>query len=94
MDLETRFIENGRLICPKCHGELKSLDVDYWRAGAWCNCKDYNKSFDIPVPEHYCRDCRRVSSFEEIIINDIYSYTVKLNAHGVFAGFGFIFSNW
>jgi transcription elongation factor Elf1 len=81
MDLETRFIENARLVCPKCNRELKSLDVDYRRAGAWCNCKDCNKSFDIPVPEHYCRDCHKVSSFEEIMINDVYSYTIKLKMH-------------
>jgi uncharacterized protein YbaR (Trm112 family) len=77
LDLETKFIRNGRLVCPKCNQELRNEDVDYRKAGVWCSCKDCSKSFDIPVPEHYCRDCHKVSSFEEIIINDVYSYTSK-----------------
>ncbi len=77
MDLETKFIRNGRLVCPKCSRELKSEDVDYRKAGVWCNCKECSKSFDIPVPENYCRDCHKISSFEEVVINDVYSYTSK-----------------
>jgi transcription elongation factor Elf1 len=79
MDLEAKFLQNGKLVCPKCNKELKQLDVDYRKAGVWCNCKDCNKSFDIPVSEHYCRACRDVSSFEEVVINDVYSYTLKAN---------------
>lgn len=79
MDLETKFQKNGELVCPKCNQELKKLDGDYRKAGVWCACKDCNKSFDIPVPEHFCKDCHEVSTFEEAIISDVYAYTLKAN---------------
>ncbi len=79
MDLETKFQQNGNLVCPKCRQELKKLDGDYRKAGVWCSCKECNKSFDIPVPEHFCKDCHEVSTFEEAVIDDVYSYTLKAN---------------
>lgn len=79
MDIESKFTKNGLLICPKCNKELKQVDVDYRKAGVWCSCKDCNKNFDIPVAEHFCRDCHQISTFEEVVINDVYSYTPKGN---------------
>jgi hypothetical protein len=79
MDLELKFQQKDKLVCPKCNQDLKKPDVDYRKAGVWCSCKDCNKSFDIPVTEHFCKDCHEVSTFEEAIINDVYSYTLKAN---------------
>jgi transcription elongation factor Elf1 len=79
MDLETKFQQNGKLNCPKCNKELKTIDVDYRKAGVWCTCKECNKSFDIPVPEHFCKNCHDVSTFEEVTINDVYSFSLKAN---------------
>jgi len=77
MDVEESFRKGDKYVCPKCHLELKKVDVDYRRAGVWCTCKDCTKSFDIPVPEHFCRNCNAISSFEEAVIRDVYSYTLK-----------------
>lgn len=77
MDIEENFREGNKLICPKCHKELKKLDVDYRRAGTWCTCKNCGKSFDIPVTTHFCRDCHATSSFEDAIIKDVYAYSLK-----------------
>jgi hypothetical protein len=79
MDVEDKFCEGDKRICPKCHEELRKIDVDYYKAGIWCTCKDCEKSFDIPVPAHFCRNCRATSTFEEVIIKDVYSYTLKEN---------------
>jgi transcription elongation factor Elf1 len=79
MDIESKFQQKDKLVCPKCNQELKKPDVDYRKAGVWCSCKDCNKSFDIPVTEHFCKDCHEVSTFEEAIINDVYAYTLKAN---------------
>ncbi len=79
MDLELKFQQKEKLVCPKCNQELKKPDVDYRKAGVWCSCKDCNKSFDIPVTEHFCKDCHEVSTFEDAIITDVYSYTLKAN---------------
>ena len=77
MDVEANFRVGDKYICPKCHEVLKKIDVDYRKAGVWCACKDCNKSFDIPVPEHFCRSCNANSTFEEVLIKDVYSYTLK-----------------
>jgi hypothetical protein len=80
MDLEENFRQNGKLMCPKCHEELKKADSDYRKAGVWCACNDCGKSFDIPVSEHYCRNCHTISNFEQATIKDVYAYTLNANA--------------
>ena len=80
MDVEENFEKENKLICPKCHEELKKLDIDYRKAGMWCTCKDCNKSFDIPVSTHFCRNCHENFMFENAIIKDVYSYSLKEEA--------------
>jgi hypothetical protein len=77
MDIEANFREGDKYVCPKCHEELRKIDVDYRKAGIWCKCGDCHKSFDIPVSEHFCRSCHANSTFEEALIKDVYSYTLK-----------------
>ena len=79
MDVEDKFCEGDKCVCPKCNEELRKIDVDYRKAGVWCTCKDCEKSFDVPVPAHFCRYCGKNSTFEEVIIKDVYSYTLKEN---------------
>jgi hypothetical protein len=59
---------------------LRKLDVDYRKAGTWCTCKDCNKSFDIPVSAHFCRNCHANFTFEDAVIKDVYSYKLKEEA--------------
>jgi len=79
MDLEENFLEGSKYVCPKCHEKLTKIDVDYRKAGIWCICDDCNKSFDIPVPAHFCRNCHTDSTFEEATIKDVYFYTLTEN---------------
>lgn len=80
MDVEENFLKAGKLICPKCHDELKKLDADHRKAGIWCVCKDCGKSFDIPVSGLFCRDCLFDFTFEDAVIKDVYSYRLKEEA--------------
>jgi thiol-disulfide isomerase/thioredoxin len=80
IDVEDNFHKENKLVCPKCHEELKKPDVDYRRAGVWCTCKDCRKSFDIPVASHFCRDCHGDFTFEEITIKNVYSYSLREEA--------------
>jgi hypothetical protein len=78
MDVEENFKKgSNKLVCPKCHEELRKLDIDYRKAGMWCTCKDCSKSFDIPVTAHFCRDCHTSFTFEEAVIKDVYAYSLK-----------------
>ena len=89
MDVEENFRKSGKLICPKCHEELKRPDVDYRRAGIWCVCKDCGKSFDIPLTGLFCRDCHLNFTFEDAVIKDVYSYRLKEEAKQE-AGLGWV----
>ena len=77
MDVEENFRKGNKLVCPKCHEELKKEDVDYRKAGVWCSCKDCGKSFDIPVTAHFCRDGHTVFTFEDAVIKDVYAYRLR-----------------
>jgi hypothetical protein len=77
MDLEKNFRQGERYVCPKCHEEMRKIDVDYRKAGVWCTCSNCSKSFDIPVSEHFCRACTTVSTFEEAAIKEVYTYTLS-----------------
>jgi hypothetical protein len=77
MDLEANFRQGDRYICPKCHEEMRKIDVDYRKAGVWCTCSSCNKSFDIPVSEHFCRNCSNKSTFEEATIKEVYIFTLN-----------------
>lgn len=74
IDTEDRFLADDKLVCPKCDKELTKPDVDHRKAGVWCSCNDCGKSFDIPVPSHFCRDCRQNFTFEDALYKDVYSY--------------------
>jgi transcription elongation factor Elf1 len=82
MDVEENFRKGGKLVCPKCHEELKKPEVDYRKAGIWCTCEDCGKSFDIPVTRHFCRECQADFTFEEVEIRDIYAYTLNEEVKG------------
>ena len=82
MDLEANFRQGGKYVCPKCHEVMRAIDVDYRKAGVWCTCNSCSKSFDIPVSEHFCRNCHATSTFEEASIKEFYSYTLNENVRG------------
>ncbi len=77
IDIEERFKKKGEINCPKCGAELTKPDVDYRKAGVWCSCSECGKSFDIPVPSHFCRKCNEDFTFEDATYRDVYSYSLN-----------------
>jgi transcription elongation factor Elf1 len=77
IDSEELFYKKDRLVCPKCGTELTKPDVNYRKAGIWCSCNDCGKSFDIPVPSHYCRECKADFTFEDAKYRNTYSYSLN-----------------
>ncbi len=80
IDIEDNFQTKENLVCPKCGTELVRPDLDYNKAGVWCSCNKCTKSFDIPVPDHFCRECETNFSFDDAIYKDVYSYTLSPKA--------------
>ncbi|RLI21888.1 hypothetical protein DRO54_02495 [Candidatus Bathyarchaeota archaeon] len=78
IDVEERFLnKKGKLVCPKCGKVLEKPDIDYRRAGIWCKCNECGKNFDIPVTNHFCRDCKKTFNFENAVCKHVYSYTLS-----------------
>jgi transcription elongation factor Elf1 len=80
IDTEDHFQKDDKLVCPRCKKELTNPDVDYHRAGVWCTCNQCGKSFDIPVPAHFCRDCHQNFTFDDALYKDVYSYSLTPEA--------------
>ncbi len=80
IDTEEKFRKDDKLVCPRCRKELTKPDFDHHKAGVWCTCNQCGKSFDVPVPAHFCRDCRRNFGFEEALYKDVYSYSLTPEA--------------
>jgi hypothetical protein len=80
IDVEEKFRDKDTLVCPRCKKQLTKLDIDYRKAGVWCTCNECARSFDIPVPSHFCRDCHRRFTFEDCLYQDVYSYYVSEEA--------------
>jgi len=89
IDTEDRFKKEDKLVCPRCHSELNKPEVNFRRAGIWCSCNDCNKSFDIPVPSHFCRVCSKGFTFEDAVYRDVYSYSLNAEIMKE-AGMGYI----
>lgn len=82
MDVEKNFRKEDKLVCPKCHEELRKVDVDYRKAGVWCTCNDCSRSFDIPIVAHFCRGCHTNFTFEDAVIQDVYTYVLNEEVRG------------
>jgi transcription elongation factor Elf1 len=80
IDTEDHFQKGDKLVCPRCNKELTNPDLDYHRAGVWCTCNQCGKSFDIPVPAHFCRECEENFTFDDAICKDVYSYSLTPEA--------------
>jgi hypothetical protein len=80
IDTEEHFRQGEKLVCSRCHKELTKPDVDFKKAGVWCVCSSCGKSFDIPVPSHFCRDCHFTFTFEDAVYKDVYAYTLSEEA--------------
>jgi len=78
--MEKNFRNDNKLVCPTCGAELSKPDVDYRKAGIWCTCNDCKKSFDIPVPMHFCRNCHTNFMFEDAVSKDVYVYRLTEEA--------------
>lgn len=77
MDVEEKFRNKDGLVCPKCGRTLAGMDVDFRRGGVWCTCNKCRKSFDIPFPRHFCRDCQTKFTFEDAKLKDAYKYNLN-----------------
>lgn len=67
INFSNKFMNDGRLVCPKCNQELRRLGVDYRKIGNWVfceNCSDFYGEANINLR---CNSCKTVYSLNESI---------------------------
>jgi Thaumarchaeal output domain 1 len=58
---ESRFVDGGRLMCPKCHRELRHFGVDYEKPGNVTVCRSCSAMNAEPIVQFICLDCARAT---------------------------------
>jgi CheY-like chemotaxis protein len=70
------FEKGEKLVCPKCNKQLKSMGVDYRKAGNWFSCGNKH-FFGMPWIEYQCNECGRVFPLEEGDFVNLYRYSIN-----------------
>jgi GGDEF domain-containing protein len=69
---EERFLDGGRLTCPKCTTHLRAVGVDYDRALESFHCNDCGFDFSEPDVTALCLHCGRRTPPEDLIARDVH----------------------
>jgi len=81
LDFERNFASStGKMICPKCSNELKSLGLDYSRISDIYECQNCKSMHQLAPQQYICLKCLNVSASQELEILQVYTYEVNKNA--------------
>jgi len=69
---EGRFLDGGRLTCPKCATHLRAVGVDYDRALESFHCNDCSFDFSEPDVVAACLHCSRRTATEDLIAREVH----------------------
>lgn len=74
--VETDFINENQLICPKCLQELRNIGVDYDKPGKGYVCRNEscNNQFQKPLVKAQCINCGLEHEPSDLQIKKIYKY--------------------
>jgi len=77
-DLENNFMQDKKLVCPKCRKELKLIGVDYFRVISALKCKECQNIFTIPEVSYDCNQCGNSGfSLSDGRWNQMYNYEIN-----------------
>ncbi|MBB3047558.1 hypothetical protein FHR99_001824 [Litorivivens lipolytica] len=77
---EAEFMVTGRPRCPKCHGDVQHIGVEYNRPGQFVVCGDCNFWATEPVLQAWCAACNTYHSPADLRPVNISSYSLTQNA--------------
>lgn len=77
VDFEDKFVEEGKIVCPKCHETLEKLGVDYRKIGVWYHCLDCGGFSGEPIEKLRCLNCQREYLREDCLLKPIWGYEVN-----------------
>ncbi|WP_456392932.1 TackOD1 domain-containing metal-binding protein [Persephonella sp.] len=70
------FIQGDKLVCPKCHEELKHIGVDYDKTMEQYYCSDCHSSFTEPDISITCANCSKEWKPEDVVTKYVYNYFI------------------
>ncbi|MEM2533551.1 MAG: hypothetical protein QXK12_05970 [Candidatus Nezhaarchaeales archaeon] len=70
------FKSSGKLVCPSCKRELRSLGSDYLIVGAWFKCSGCGKTFEMPGVSHRCVACGFNFDFKDSVYEAVKEYSL------------------
>ncbi|MEM2293615.1 MAG: hypothetical protein QXX41_10110 [Nitrososphaerota archaeon] len=70
------FKSSGKLVCPSCKRELRSLGTDYLIVGAWFKCCECGKTFEMPGVSHRCVACGFNFDFKDSLYEAVKEYSL------------------
>jgi hypothetical protein len=74
---EDEFLFRGKLVCPSCKQELRSLDIDYRSKGVLYKCRDCHDTFNYPSLKWGCLRCASATSADKVLEVNAYSYSLN-----------------
>jgi hypothetical protein len=74
---EDEFSLKGKLVCPKCKQELRTLGRDYHSLGVLYKCRDCAEIFNQPYIKWRCLKCSSITEGEKITEINVYSYSLN-----------------
>lgn len=86
VDFEQEFYSRG-FKCIKCDKEMKTLGVDYRRAGVFFKCISCGRVTAVPVRRYICTECDRANIEEELTLKPYFRYVVVADKLAAVRGF-------
>ena len=76
-NLESLFLTNGGLECPRCHKSLLVESKDYLRGKLMYKCHACGNLYDSPVIDYHCQKCGEYFPIEELGETVVYQYEIN-----------------
>lgn len=73
---ESEFLSHGRPMCPKCHGAIQHIGVEYNRPGRFTTCHNCNFWATEPQLAAWCAECDRFHSPADLVPMNIHSFAI------------------
>jgi len=75
-NLESLFLTNGGLECPRCHKSLLVESKDYVRGRLMYKCHACGNLYDSPIIDYHCQKCGEYFPIEELGETLVYQYEI------------------
>jgi len=74
---DEKYRAGGKLVCPKCETELKSLGEYYRVVGSWFYCNDCKKKFEEFYSAQQCKKCGEQFPIRDAELEGCYAYSLS-----------------